>query len=557
MPVITPQQQSGPEATESALLESTDTPEPTTGVTSRQVPPTATMNEPAFDSGTPRRRRRWWIPIAAVGAVAIAGGVTAVATGDNRSSDSADNADGASPDAAPIRAVQAETIDLAEFVEVDGTLSFSDPTTVSAAAEGVVTGVAAEATVVDRGDVVYEIDTRAVVALWGDTPLYRTLERGVDDGRDVQVLEENLAALGYTDDGDLVVDQEFDSATRDAVIAWQYDNAIDGEGVVQPSDVVVLDGPAVIDSVETTVGASITAGSPVVAVTVTDVASTVLSNAEGRITAVASAGQPLATGDVVYEVDTVPTVVILGDVAFERELLLGVEDGDDVQQLEQALADLGFDAAGELIVDEEFDQATATAVADWQTELGRADDDGSVQVGEIVVVPAGSQILSVDAERGDDVTVDSMILSTSVSTRQISGTVDTGDVDLIAIGNSVQVEFADGTTVDGTIATIDTVSTVSADGNETSGFTVTVAEIPASVIDAYTADVTISITSELVEGATVVPASALVSVGDGTYAVEVVEGNSTTFVAVTPGLFADGNVQVDGIEPGTAVVVPE
>ena len=41
------------------------------------------------------------------------------------------------------------------------------------------------------------------------------------------------------------------------------------------------------------------------------------------------------------------------------------------------------------------------------------------------------------------------------------------------------------------------------------------------------------------------------------FAVEVVTGSaSTQFIAVDPGMFADGFVEVTGIEPGTAVVVP-
>ena len=48
---------------------------------------------------------------------------------------------------------------------------------------------------------------------------------------------------------------------------------------------------------------------------------------------------------------------------------------------------------------------------------------------------------------------------------------------------------------------------------------------------------------------------ALVATGDGGYAVEVVDGGSTSFVAVEPGMFNDGMVEVDGITPGTDVVV--
>ena len=66
---------------------------------------------------------------------------------------------------------------------------------------------------------------------------------------------------------------------------------------------------------------------------------------------------------------------------------------------------------------------------------------------------------------------------------------------------------------------------------------------------------TVKLVDEMATGVTAVPASALVATGDGGYAVEVVDGGTTSFVAVEPGMFNDGMVEVDGITPGTDVVV--
>ena len=68
-------------------------------------------------------------------------------------------------------------------------------------------------------------------------------------------------------------------------------------------------------------------------------------------------------------------------------------------------------------------------------------------------------------------------------------------------------------------------------------------------------DVVVKLVDEMATGVTAVPASALVAVGDGTYAVEVVDGVTTQFVAVVPGMFNDGLVEVAGIDAGTEVVV--
>ena len=88
--------------------------------------------------------------------------------------------------------------------------------------------------------------------------------------------------------------------------------------------------------------------------------------------------------------------------------------------------------------------------------------------------------------------------------------------------------------------------------------TFTIEPETAIEIDPATAqlDVEITITTRLAQDVITVPATALISTGDGGYAVEVVRGDTTAFVAVEPGAFADGMVEVTGIDAGTAVVVP-
>ena len=56
-----------------------------------------------------------------------------------------------------------------------------------------------------------------------------------------------------------------------------------------------------------------------------------------------------------------------------------------------------------------------------------------------------------------------------------------------------------------------------------------------------------------------VPVTALIALTEGGYAVEVMaDDGSTALVAVDPGLFADGRVEVssDGLEVGMAIVIP-
>jgi hypothetical protein len=100
---------------------------------------------------------------------------------------------------------------------------------------GIITWVAPDGQTIKRGEVVYSVDEQDVPLLYGDIPLYRTLEEGLE-GDDVEMLERNLYELGYTD---ITVDQEYTSATADAVEEWQEDLGRDATGIVETGDAVV------------------------------------------------------------------------------------------------------------------------------------------------------------------------------------------------------------------------------------------------------------------------------------------------------------------------------
>ncbi|MFD0741408.1 peptidoglycan-binding domain-containing protein [Phytohabitans flavus] len=122
---------------------------------------------------------------------------------------------------------------------VDGTLGYGDPVAIKAKGTGgTLTWLPAEGATLTRGKPVYEVDDDPVVLLFGSTPLYRPLTTDVT-GADVAEFEKNLAALGY--DG-FTVDDEYTSATSDAVERWQEDLGREETGTVAPGEVVVAPG---------------------------------------------------------------------------------------------------------------------------------------------------------------------------------------------------------------------------------------------------------------------------------------------------------------------------
>jgi peptidoglycan hydrolase-like protein with peptidoglycan-binding domain/multidrug resistance efflux pump len=82
------------------------------------------------------------------------------------------------------------------------------------------------------------------------------LENGVQ-GADVRQLEENLAKLGYTG---FTVDGIYDSATAEAVRAWQADLGLPQTGIVEPGRVVFTPGPVRIAEHTARVGSGVGGG---------------------------------------------------------------------------------------------------------------------------------------------------------------------------------------------------------------------------------------------------------------------------------------------------------
>ncbi len=128
---------------------------------------------------------------------------------------------------------------------------FLVPATVGTSGTGaVVDRLAAEGTVVATGTVLFWDAGVPVVTLLGDTAatpaLARDLSLGVDDGSDVKLLEQLLAAVGADPDGAMTIDDEYDAATAAAVVRWLTDldaaPATDDPVVPAGSIVVVPDG---------------------------------------------------------------------------------------------------------------------------------------------------------------------------------------------------------------------------------------------------------------------------------------------------------------------------
>ena len=532
----------------------------------RRVDESPAATTPASERSTSGSRRRGPV-LLGVGLLAVGAIVFAVLAA---GSDSGDDATAAE---VTIRAVEAQQRDLVETTDLDGTLVFADVETVTAGTEGTVTAVESDGASLVRGDVVYEVNAQPITVFYGDVPLYRPLAPGAE-GDDVLLLEQNLASLGYhaaeTDDGEeldagFVVDGVFDDATTEAVQRWQSDLGIEETGTVDPGSVVMVPGPTTISSIDVEVGDRVQTGSPIATLNVAGTETAFYSAHTGEIDLEITSGE-VSSGSVLYTVDDLPVVAIVTTETFDRNLAEGVDDGDDVVVLEQLLLDLGYDADGDLEVDDEFDEATTEALTEFEEDLQDTWEDfvvdGELSLDEYVLVDPGVRVDAVtDRESATVATGAELFTSgTEGGTRIVTTAIAVADQDKLTEGGEVDVEFPDGSIVTGTVTEVASSSTTDPTdptADPTLAVEIALPSVPASAAELTELDVDVLIIDALAAGATVVPASALVATLDGGFAVEVVtEAGTTQFVAVDPGMFADGFVEVSGIAPGTAVVVP-
>jgi len=123
-------------------------------------------------------------------------------------------------------------------------------------------------TVVGQGQVLFSLDLQPTVLLHGEIPAFRDLSVDADPGADITQLEQALIDLGFGDG--ITVDEDFTSATADAVEAWEEAlGRSDPDGVVMLGDVVFAPADLRIADVTADTGTQVQSGADVVQVTAT------------------------------------------------------------------------------------------------------------------------------------------------------------------------------------------------------------------------------------------------------------------------------------------------
>jgi peptidoglycan hydrolase-like protein with peptidoglycan-binding domain len=281
----------------------------------------------------------------------------------------------------------------------------------------------------------------------------------------------------------------------------------------------------------------------------------------GTVTGLADTGETVGRGEPLYWVDADPVVLLYGSEPAYRALSPGAE-GADVEQLEANLSRLEYDG---FTVDDEYTDATAAAVEQWQADLGLP-ETGVVDLGRVVFAPGAVRIDAHEVAAGDVVQPGNPVLTWTGAERLVTVELDVEDQPLAEAGTAVTVTLPDGSTQPGEVVDAESVVQESSedtppgqDAEQETVLEVTVALDDAEAVEGYDqASVEVGFVAGEREDVLTVPVAALLALREGGYGVEVIEGTSTRIVAVDTGLFAGGRVEVtgEGLTEGMTVGMP-
>jgi peptidoglycan hydrolase-like protein with peptidoglycan-binding domain len=290
---------------------------------------------------------------------------------------------------------------------------------------------------------------------------------------------------------------------------------------------------------------------------------TVKGQGSGTLTWLPPAGQVLRQGQTLYKTDNgSPVVLLYGSVPDWRALGVGTT-GQDVTQLNQNLANLGYAARADISADgwDYYSWETAQAVQQLEKHLGVVSPPGSLSLGQVVFEPGAIRVSQVTGTLGAPAS--GPVLTATSDRHVVTIPLDASGQSQVKAGDKVTVTLPDGTTVPGLISSVGTVATTTT-GQQEQGPTTTIPvrvklTDPEAAGTLDQAPVTVNITTASAKNTLAVPVSALLAESPRGYDVEVAgRGSRRRWVPVQPGIFDDasGLVQVAGaLRPGLRVVV--
>ena len=286
-------------------------------------------------------------------------------------------------------------------------------------------------------------------------------------------------------------------------------------------------------------------------------ATTFTGGKPGTVTWLPAVGTVVNQGQPLYDVNATPVVLFIGTTPLYRTIDATASPGPDLAEVNADLRALGYHAAPK---GNAYTAGTADALKQWQQHNGLP-TTGTLNVGDVAMLPAPVRVAALDVQPGAQ--ANAALLGLTSTTKFVTATVDPAKVDTSTLtpGLAVSLSLPNNAHTTGTISALTAAGTqngqnsTGASGSSSAGgstsstqpMTMTVAigdQSAVSSSDSGPADVTVVTGSH--KGVLAVPVEALVVVQGGAYAVQVVTGDTSVFVGVQTGMFANGLVEISG-----------
>ncbi|HEY5332030.1 MAG TPA: peptidoglycan-binding protein [Solirubrobacterales bacterium] len=297
---------------------------------------------------------------------------------------------------------------------------------------------------------------------------------------------------------------------------------------------------------------------------------TVLARLSGTVTALPAVGGVVRRGERLYALAGEPVLLMYGAVPAYRALAEGVSEGKDVEELERNLVALGYEPG---TVDDDFTDTTAAAVSAWQEDLGD-EASGEVELGRVAFLRGPQRVTGLEAtlgealgggggggEEAESEPASVPVFRTSSTRRIVSVDLEADRQSVAHRGQKVEVILPGGAEVPGEVRRLAAFEALSGEGEggeeAEAGVEATIAVTGGHRIPALDgASVNVLFTQQVRKHVLSVPLTALIAIGGERFAVDALGPDSAgRQIVVTPGLAADGYVEVEGkgLRAGMAV----
>jgi peptidoglycan hydrolase-like protein with peptidoglycan-binding domain len=467
---------------------------PAADPSTEEASPYASDGWPPAADRSGRRRRSRVAAIAAILLAAAAGTTLALQSGSHRHA----SAGAGVPPGDTTATVQRRT--LVERSQVDGTLSHADALELYDRKAGTFTWLPAVGAVIARGGTLFKVDNLPVALMYGSVPAYRTLKEGISNGPDVAELNVNLADLGFDPYGAIVGNDHFSEATTLAVRRWQKAEGLSQTGEVELGRVVFAPNARRV---------------------------TALHVAIGEDPPPANSNEPAAK-----------------------------EPPAKKRPAKKPTA-----------------KKPATKGRRSKAPAGSKQKEPS---GSKQKAPSGSKEKEGSGSKGG-AAAPVLVMGTTSTQQIVQLQVKANQQELAHVGEATPVTLPNGDVVQGHITNVGTVATESSEnekekggspsggngsnpssgGGENATISVTLALVHA-VAHLDKAPVSVELVKAVSRGVLAVPAGALVATAGGGYAIQALEAGHRIVLTVSPGMFANGYVQIEGagVHEGLTVTEP-